>query len=211
MALTKLAKINENSFWAIWKIEEPLVELVTLLSPSIDEFNTMEATVHHPKKKLEWVAGRLALKSLLGHLQIPDWKIVKDDHGKPYLVDQNIHISLANSFPYATAIIHRSQTVGIDIEYPSEKLIRVRHKFLCEEECQKAGTNLNILCVFWCAKESVYKIHGRKMLSFKEHIFIKDFNLPSGKLLAQVSSPFHQAFHQLLIEQLDHYYIVYNA
>lgn len=210
MALTKLAKINDNSFWAVWKIEEPLTELVELLCPSFLEYKRMEATVHHPKKKLEWLAGRLALKSLLNYLNIPAWKIIKDHHGKPYLVDQNIHISLANSFPYASAIVHKSQAVGIDIEYPSEKLIRVRHKFLREEELQKAGTNTDLLCVFWCAKESIYKIHGRKMLSFKEHIFIKDFDLHSGKLSAQVLSPFHQAYHQLLIEQLESFYIVYS-
>lgn len=210
MALTKLAKINDNSFWAVWKIEEPVTDLLKLLRPSIADYQILESTVHHPKKKLEWLAGRLALKSLLNYLDIPDWEIIKDPHGKPHLFDQNIHISLANSFPYATAIVNKTYAVGIDIEYPSEKLIRVRQKFLSESELLKSATNKDILCVFWCAKESVYKLHGRKMLSFKEHIFIKNFDLSAGKILTQVISPLHQAEHQLVIEQMDNFYIVYS-
>lgn len=210
MALTKLAKIDENSFWAIWKIEEPLSQLYTSLEISPNDLQYLEAAVHHPKKKLEWMAGRLALQSLL-HLQGRfEWELLKDRHGKPYLLDHSYHISLANSYPFATAILHKKQAVGIDMEYPSEKLWRVRNKFLNQTELQRAGSDLDLLCIFWCAKECVYKIHGHHALSFKDHIFIQDFNPVSHTLSASALSPETHVLHQLAYEQVENFYIVYN-
>ena len=208
MALTKLVKINDNSFWAAWKIEESLLQLFDLLQFPEAEIHKMELTIHHPKKKLEWTAGRLALQALLTHLHLPEWKLAKDPFGKPHLLNHKIQISLANSFPFATSIIHRNQSVGIDIEHPTEKLLRVAHKFLNEHELGLANNNLNLLCIFWCAKECIYKIHGRKMLSFKEHMHIQTFN--QNNITVQVRSPNFFATHHLNIECLSDFYVLYN-
>ncbi len=211
MALAKLAKINENSFWAIWEIKESLSQLLDLLYLSPSELHELVYTVHHPKKKLEWAAGRLALQTILDKFQVAQWEITKDSHGKPYLLNHEIQISLANSFPFATAIAHHTLPVGIDLEYPSEKLLRVCHKFLSQEESIMASDDLDLLCIFWCAKECVYKIHGRKMLSFKDHIFIKKVDISSKRLLVQVSTPSYQAFHELSIDQIRNFHIVYGC
>lgn len=210
MALTKLAKIDENSFWAIWKIEEPFSRLLSSLSISSSALQEMEATVHHPKKKLEWIAGRLALQSLLEQLGKTEWDIIKDPHGKPHLADQSFHISLSNSFPFGAAIVDGKRPVGIDIEPPSEKVLRVSYKFLNSTELKKAGANIDLLCLFWCAKECIYKIHGRKSLSFKEHIFIHNFNPSAGTITALVSGPENHSLHQLAFEQVEGFFIVYS-
>ncbi len=211
MPLTKLAKINENSFWAAWKIEEPLSYLLEALREGGIEGQDADLAIHHPQKKLEWAAGRLALQSLLDHGKISGSQLAKDEHGKPYLPGKEIHLSLAHSYPYATAIIHRHQPVGIDIEQPSEKLLRVRHKFLNRDEITRAGDDTYLLCVFWCAKESVYKIHGRKQLTFKDHIFIDDYHAASGLLSVHVSADGRFIPHQLVVERLDRFYVVYNC
>jgi 4'-phosphopantetheinyl transferase len=39
------------------------------------------------------------------------------------------------------------------------------------------ATILNGLYVCWCAKEAIYKWHGKKGLEFKKHIHIKPFKL----------------------------------
>lgn len=210
MALTKLVKINENSFWAIWKIEEPFSRLLNSLSISSSTLKEMEVTVHHPKKKLEWLAGRLALQSLLEQFGKTDWNIIKDSHGKPHLEDQSLYISLANSFPFGTAIVHTKRPVGIDIEAPSEKILRVSYKFLNPIELKETGADIDLLCLYWCAKECIYKIHGRKSLSFREHIFIQNYNLSAGTISALVPGPEKPSLHQLAFEQVDKFFIVYN-
>lgn len=210
MALTKLTKISENSFWAVWKIEESFPELIDLLNPSLSDLQHINDLIHHPKKKLEWAAGRLALHCLLQYIGVKDYHVIKDAHGKPFLYDSDIHISLANSFPYATAIVNTKFSVGIDIEQPSSKLLRVSRKFLSSAEASIAQEDHTILCAFWCAKETIYKVYGRKQLSFKEHISIKFSEREPGSLEANVKSPSYSAYHELILEIVDSYYVCYN-
>lgn len=210
MALTKLAKISDNSFWAVWKIEESLAGLIDLLHPSMPDLQYLNDLIHHPKKKLEWMAGRLALDCLLQHIGIKDYHVIKDNHGKPFLCSHDIHISLANSFPYATAIINTKFPVGIDIEQPSSKLLKVSRKFLSSAELSAAQADYTILCAFWCAKEAIYKVYGRKQLSFKDHILINFSQREPGLLGASVSSPFYSTHHELILEMIDSYYVCYN-
>ncbi|MGB3587910.1 MAG: 4'-phosphopantetheinyl transferase superfamily protein [Tunicatimonas sp.] len=169
MPLVKLEKINQNSSWALWKIQETadlLTKYVHL--PSDDLIELRE--IHHPRKKLEWLSSRAALRALLNAEDHPEFRLIKDDKGKPYLLNETFHISLANSFPYGAAIIHRHHPVGIDIEKPSAKLLRVKHKFLNSTEAEEACDDLDKLCIYWAAKESLYKLYGRKQLSLKQNI-----------------------------------------
>jgi 4'-phosphopantetheinyl transferase len=84
-------------------------------------------------------------------------------------------VSLSHTSNYAVAIVSLEEEVGIDIEKISNKLSRVSHKFLSEPERLHAGNDLLKMCIYWCAKESLYKWYGKKNLSFKENIFIEPF------------------------------------
>ncbi len=169
MPLVKLEKINQNSSWALWKIEETAELLTKYVHLPSDDLTELRE-IHHPRKKLEWLSGRAALRALLDVENHSDFRLMKDDFGKPYLPERSFHISLANSFPYGAAIIHRHHPVGIDIEKPSTKLLRVKHKFLNSAEADEALDDLEKLCVYWAAKESLYKLYGRKQLSLKQNI-----------------------------------------
>ena len=177
MALVKLVKINDNSFWALWKISEPLYVLTEQYPPLLDEMAYL-SEIHHPSKKAEWLAGRLAVKALIEQLGEPFTGVFKDKYGKPYLCNSSFHISLANSYPYAAAIIHRHIASGIDLEPPKPTLLRIRHKFLNEEELADAGEDLRKLCIYWCAKECLYKIHGKTWsFSFRQNMHIDNFDV----------------------------------
>ena len=169
MPLVKLEKINQNSSWALWKIEETEEQLMKYVQLPTDDTGELH-DIHHPGKKLEWLSGRAALRALLNAENHTRFRISKDDKGKPYLPEWGFHISLANSFPYGVAIIHRHQPVGIDIETPSTKLLRVKHKFLNSSEAEYVQDDLERLCIYWATKESLYKLYGRKQLSLKQNI-----------------------------------------
>ena len=115
-----------------------------------------------------------------------------DDHGKPYLVNSNTHISLSHSYDYAAVIISKDKKVGVDIELIKHKIKSIKHKFLSDLELaqKQIGDNTNGLYVSWCAKEAIYKWYGRKGLEFKQHIHIKPFKLKDeGVLQALVELP----------------------
>ncbi len=211
MALTKIVKINDKLSWALWKIDAPWTDLLKEREISQDELALL-TTISHPIKKAEFLASRLALHALLTSEEFGEYVLQKDEHGKPFLLDSTSHISLANSFPYAAAIFHQDTPVGIDIEKPSEKLIRVQHKFLHEDEWPDFRDNPEKLCLAWCAKESLYKLFGRKDLSFKANICIHKTDYPRHLFMkANILLPDHSQGFELQIVREENFFILFNV
>jgi len=211
MALTKIVKINDKLSWALWKIDAPWTDLLHLLQPNDEEYQLL-LKIRHPQKKAEFLAGRLALRDLLTSIGIHEFEMYKDSHGKPHIKKYSIHISLANSYPHAAAIVHLESPVGIDIEKPSDKLIRVQHKFLHASEWDTFSYDLEKLCLAWCAKESLYKLHGRKNLSFKANILVQHLYYPKEPMLeaAIVVADQHETY-TLHIVQEENFFIAFNV
>lgn len=211
MALTKIVKINDKLSWALWKITSSWTELLKEKVFSQEELVIL-STISHPTKKAEFLASRLALHAVLSSVGVNDYVMIKDEHGKPYLLDSSIHISLANSFPYAGAIVHRDSPVGIDIEKPSDKLIRVQHKFLHHTEWPVFVDDPELLCLAWCTKECLYKLYGRKNLSFKANICIKEINYPQHlSLKADISQQDTIQHFNLQIVRQENFFILFNV
>ena len=51
-------------------------------------------------------------------------------------------------------------------ERPREKLLRIRDRFLNNDEAATVGADLDLLCRYWAGKEVLYKIYGRKNVTF---------------------------------------------
>jgi 4'-phosphopantetheinyl transferase len=74
--------------------------------------------------------------------------------------------------------------VGIDIEKQREKILKIAHKFTPFEEYKtiaNADALISKLTIVWGAKESLYKIFGKKKLLFLHHIYIEDFRFADEK------------------------------
>lgn len=210
MPLTKIENIDHNSSWALWEINESTTELLALckLSPQ-DKKSYSE--MRHTTKSEELLAGRLATGALAASLGIPYEGLYKDDCDKPYLVNSTCHISISHAHPFAIAVIHRCKPVGIDIEKPQPKLLKVAQKFLNKEERMDAREDLNKLCVYWCAKEALYKIHGRKKLNFKKNLSVEPFVMhDAGNLNCYIILNGVKEAYQLFYEKSGDHYIAYN-
>ena len=166
--------ISKKTIITLWKIEEPPSYFLDYLG--ISEIDLpMVSNATHPVKQLEWLASRTCVKYSIEALNHTYLGIEKDCHNNPYLVDIQGFVSLSHTNEYAVAVVSLEEEVGIDIERISDKLSRVAHKFLSPPERILAGENLLKMCVYWCAKESLYKWYGKKNLSFKENIYIEPF------------------------------------
>jgi 4'-phosphopantetheinyl transferase len=173
MPLLKEENIHSQARWALWHITEMEEELLSghpFSSPEQEELNRIKV----PERRLEWIASRILLKKLAAEQGFAQAAVEKDAFGKPFITDCPYHISLSHAFPYAAAIIHE-QPVGIDVEHSREQLFRIRHKFLHPEELSRAGNDLQMLGIYWSAKEALYKLYGRKGLLFQEQIRIEPF------------------------------------
>ena len=189
MAIVFNKKIDDQTILAIWKIEETEEQLLSGLQLKQHELDVI-ATLSTGKRALHWLGTRLLLRKLLDTAAYIDCHI--DEHGKPYLVNSDTHISFSHSFDYAAVMISQNKKVGVDIELIKHKIKSIKHKFLSDIELaqKQIGDNTNGLYVSWCAKEAIYKWHGKKGLEFKQHIHIKPFKLKDeGSLQALVELP----------------------
>ncbi len=182
-------KIDDQSVLAVWKIEETEEQLIANLQLKEHELAIIES-LGNGKRMLHWLSTRVLLRTMLNTADYIDCQM--DEHGKPFLVNSAMHISLSHSYDYAAVIISDGKKVGVDIELIKHKIKTIKHKFLSDVELaqKQIGDNTNGLYVCWCAKEAIYKWHGKKGLEFKKHIHIKPFKLvEEGSLQAMVELP----------------------
>ncbi|KLT64933.1 4'-phosphopantetheinyl transferase superfamily protein [Pedobacter sp. BMA] len=181
--------IDQHSVLAIWKIEETEEELLAGLQLKQHELDII-SSLNSGKRLLHWLSTRLLLRKMLNTDEYIDCQFDRD--GKPYLVNFDYHISLSHSYDYAAVMISKEHAVGVDIELIKHKIKTIKHKFLSDVELaqKQLGDNIEGLYVAWCAKEAIYKWHGKKGLEFKAHIHIKPFKLKNeGSLSAIVELP----------------------
>ncbi|HEY2583967.1 MAG TPA: 4'-phosphopantetheinyl transferase superfamily protein [Mucilaginibacter sp.] len=174
MAIAYRKQVDDDTEFAIWRIEEEADELYSQL-----QLNGREKAYYEKlsagKRSLHWLGTRVLLRKMLRTDEYIDCKV--DAHGKPYLVNLPYHISLSHSFDYAAVMISK-EPVGIDIEQVKEKVERIAHKFIKKEEMGFIGNEHRIqqLYVCWCAKEAVYKCYGQKEVSFADNITLEPFD-----------------------------------
>ena len=164
-----------QAIWGYWRISETersLAQRVAGEEPPV--------AVTNPLKRLEFLAGRVLIKTLLNEWGIGFRGMTKDAFGKPFLAGSDIKVSLSHSYPYVAAILHTHKNVGIDLEQPKSKLLRIGPRVLAAGELTDAGDNVVKHCIYWCAKETLIKIHGKKDLIFSKNLLVTPFALASG-------------------------------
>ena len=172
MALYKTIKVNQTTKVLIWNIEESISELssgILLSKNSSTRMQSMKSELHQK--------GFLSIRYLLKEVGYSDFDLIYDKEGKPHLKDGKF-ISISHSFIFSAIIISDDLKVGIDIEKKREKILKIAHKFTPIEEYKTIANSealISKLTIVWGAKESLYKIYGKRKLLFLHHIHINDF------------------------------------
>ncbi|HOO08811.1 MAG TPA: 4'-phosphopantetheinyl transferase superfamily protein [Cyclobacteriaceae bacterium] len=205
MPLQYLNGVNKGEV-VLWHITESEHVLAGLLAPV-----NCPPNIANPQKRLEWMAGRLLLRHLAGASGLDYHGIEKDGFGKPFLKNHHHHISLSHSYPYVAAQLSPARPVGIDIEQPKEKLLRIAPRILDKTELENAGANITKHCIYWCAKEALYKIYGKRGLLFTHHLKLQPFELhEKGELLGWIETDGHRLYAELQYLVAPEYVLVYS-
>ena len=187
MPVVKIENISEDCTLGLWKITENTDALYQESVLSENEILEYEK-ISNLKRKKEWLAVRVLLKTVMKSLNIPYKGTIKDDASKPFLVHNGFHISLAHSFPYAGVIVNRMNPCGIDIEKPKPALYFIASKFLSDKECEYVAKKPMDLCLAWAAKEVMFKLCGKKNLSFRDHLLIEPYECQArGKVEVHIN------------------------
>lgn len=172
MPLEKIV-IEKDRAWALWRIAED----ETTLAGRLASAESIPDNLTHSSKRIEWLAGRVLISELFNSLSLTFKGISKDDFGKPFPIGYDHHLSLSHSFPFVAALLDKPGPAGIDLEQPKVKLFRVAHRIFHRDELRDAGNDLIKHTIYWCAKEALIKIYGKKDLTLAEHLLIDAFQL----------------------------------
>lgn len=201
MSLFKKWKIGSKAQVGIWHITETLEQLIQTVQLPREDLKAIDHFTYEHRKK-EWLTARI----LAGQLSSDtNTRIVYDAHNKPFLKDSGTQISLSHSHDLLAVILDEAST-GIDIEVIKDKVKRIKHKFMSSEEMDhlQKETETEQLTVNWCAKESLYKLYGKKELAFKENLFIEPFRYSEkGNLKGWIKNKGISTLYNLHYEKLQ--------
>lgn len=207
MPIIKEKTYNNHSYIAVWQITESHDELQAML-PSEILTDAELATIHHTQKQIEFFCSRLTIKYLADKLGIRYLGIKKDEYGKPYLVGSDWQFSLTHTIEYIAVVMHETRALGIDMEQPSEKLLRIAHKYLSKTERTDANEDLDKLCIYWSAKEALYKLYGKRKVIFIDNLLVSPFNKHQQVIIGRLRINEIDEQYSIIVEKIDKYYLV---
>jgi len=166
----------------IWKIEEDIETLKNILySKIIDKTEYQNIILEsdrlgNDQRKKEWLTTRI-----LYYQSAENQSVIRYfENKKPYIADNSYFISISHSREWIALIVSKIYKVGIDIEYVSERIFKIQHKFLNHKELQEFGHHKLLSLLAWSAKETIYKILGNETVDFKNNISIIFATLPTS-------------------------------
>lgn len=185
MPLFYYRSLDKHTALAVWKITEPETFF-------LEQVKT-HREVRHPHKRLQHLAGRYLLQLI--QPDFPLESLCVNESKKPILPSGTYHFSISHCGDFAAVIVSDNRSVGVDVELVTEKIERVRHKFLSLEEYTRVEgiaterniTDLQLLTLLWSAKEAMFKWYGKGKVDFKENMQIQalSFDQITGAIQAQ--------------------------
>lgn len=150
---------------AIWQVDESENVLMQLCRGCSVDTTSILAT-RLAKRRIELLAEQLLLHTLTGNAS----SISHTPGGVPFIAGSNMNISISHTRGYVAMAISR-RCIGIDIEHFSDKVLRVRQKFLNEAEARHIeADNVALNIAAWTAKEALYKAVLTPGINLSHHI-----------------------------------------
>lgn len=152
MPLTRKQRLDDGSWLAVWKMDEPLDSLPRPRQVDLSQYKTQRLR----EKLTEYV--------LLSELANQDSLVIDHDEDGAPLVE-GFNISISHTKGWAAMILSKWHRSGVDIEYVSDRVNKIVSRFMRDDEPQDT---LNERIITWCAKEAAYKYYHEQHLGFLE-------------------------------------------
>lgn len=108
--------------------------------------------------------------------------------------------------------VHQELPIGIDIQFITSKVIRIKNKFLNEEELKQCRSDAMELSLYWSCKEALFKVYGKKDAFLKSNFHIQSltFSQDEGHATGIIQIGEHRSIHQLNLLRIDDYVMAYS-
>ncbi|HAH24730.1 MAG TPA: hypothetical protein DCL77_13420 [Prolixibacteraceae bacterium] len=157
---------------SVWQMTESSDELLSFFTPQ-EIADPSFQNFSFEKRKCEWLAVRALLKQMIGST----FQISYAETGKPLLSHPLYpYISISHSRDFVAVFIHDHQDVGIDIESMHRNYAPIRKKYLSESELLEVNESPLLQCIYWCAKEAIFKLVEEEGIDFRKQIEVIAFD-----------------------------------
>ncbi len=171
-------KKNLNTHIYVWKMTSSYEDQIknTLLK-SAELISAKE--LKSQKRKKEFLSSRIALKKIFNK----ELELKHHKSGKPF-IEEAKHLSISHSSDFL-AIAFGEENIGIDIEKPQNRMIKLMPKILSQIELMEFENepSIDLACKLWGIKESILKYLGDKNIKYKEDINVDTISLDIAKYL----------------------------
>jgi 4'-phosphopantetheinyl transferase len=152
------------------------------------------------KREAEKKGARFLLGSMLNDTSV---EISYTSINKPILEGRKEHISISHSHDRLAIAVNTAEATGVDIELVRDKVQRITHKFMSDQELSYTGNDIGKLITWWAAKESLYKAGGERAVDFKTDIAVEPVaeHLLKGTIRLKKESRDYLLFHKLVDDQ----------
>lgn len=184
-----LKKEIGKSLLGIWKVEEGCEYLLSLLDHK--EWLDIVFGAKSDSRRLEMLATRVLLKELLGE----EKQISYFPSGRPYLEDNSFQISISHTKGYVAIVLDKTRTMGMDIEYRSDKIFKVRDRVITPSDYIDSANEQVHLLLHWSAKEAMFKFLDAEGVDFRRNLHVESF-VPKEQGMFNVWESRTEAKHQ---------------
>lgn len=172
MALLFINEIDKDVRLGVWEMEENLNYEQFASLPFYDRLMGLSEN-----RRKETGSVYSLLFAMTGNRNLV---IGHEPSGKPYVEGYKIGISHTKGF--VSVILSTSCDVAVDIEYINTRVLRIADRFLREDEKpnalqfskgKKEKGDKDVVpdviptLLFWCAKETIYKLYSDERLTFQ--------------------------------------------
>ena len=191
MPLVYQQNINDTTKLGVWHITEPEEFFLQKV--------TLQQEITHPNKRRQHLAGRFLLQQLFP--DFPYELIRSADTRKPFLENEAYHFSISHCGEYAAVVVSPNYRVGVDIEKISNRVEKIKHKFLSDQEQQLlkevpllpySTLSEKLLTAAWSIKEALFKWQGSQEVDFIKHLPIIQIKGDEQKVVAQCNILKHE-------------------
>ena len=167
-----------NTHIYVWKMTSSYEDQIK--NPLLNSAELISAKeLKNIKRKKEFISSRIALKKIFNK----ELELKHHKSGKPFIKEAK-HLSISHSSNFL-ALAYGEENIGIDIEKPQNRMVKLMPKILSEIEYMefKKEPSIDLACKLWGVKESILKYVGDKNLNYKEDLKVNTTSLDTAKYL----------------------------
>lgn len=206
MKFIKNNVLSNGSRLVIIELDPKIIDHLYDIKLNPEELHTYRS-ITNDKRKCEYLSIRKAIQTLYNENEF----IAYTSNGKPNLAISGHKVSISHSKGLLGIITHPDYEVGIDLQHETDKIIRIKNRFMAPDELEASKSEEWQLLAYWCAKEALFKYYSKGNVDFRTNLHISPFELSDeGVIEGEIHMPDMHTHLPLGYERIADTMIVYT-